>query len=547
MSNNVIIAGILGGIIGVVVGAGSSDDDAVLERMAQRLEALEASVAGAAAQDETVAGRLNAVAGSVGALDGRLRGVEGQMGALDERMSAVNGDVAALGQTLDTSVSGLDAAVADLGGTVSGLDGTVSGVGGAVEALGGAVEALDGRIADIAGAQETLAGQLDDGLASIAATNAGTTADMEAAVAALDARAAAIAGDLDAAAGAVSEQLAAITAEREAAEREAERAAARAAAEAAEAEALEARRAEAEAAREAEVADAESLAALVGEDGLALGFGQAAMVGDARVFLSRMQGSDAVMRVAGLGDVKVGPDTGDLSLDNGCAVGLAGTAGRTAYLTVDCPEAAAEAPGEVEVAAVDPEAVPETQPAVAPEPEPETAAAPDTGPDLGPDGISLSVGQTQALGAARVFFSRVSGPDVVLLVPGEGAVSVGGNAGSASIGGCDVSLAGVMDGTAYLAATCDADAVTEMVARATGSDAAPAAPADPVTLGIGETAWIGEGRVFLSRVAGGEAVLVIPGTGQATVGPQSGTASVGGCTVRLDGIEDGRVTLAPVC
>ncbi|MEL6197561.1 MAG: hypothetical protein AAFT19_06925, partial [Pseudomonadota bacterium] len=82
--------------------------------------------------------------------------------------------------------------------------------------------------------------------------------------------------------------------------------------------------------------DAATLQNRIGEDGLVLGFGESGMLGGERVLLSRMIGSDAVLHVAGGGDLRIGPDAGALDLGNGCVAVLAGMAERKAYIATLC-------------------------------------------------------------------------------------------------------------------------------------------------------------------------------------------------------------------
>ncbi|MEM6946090.1 MAG: hypothetical protein AAF565_20280, partial [Pseudomonadota bacterium] len=69
-------------------------------------------------------------------------------------------------------------------------------------------------------------------------------------------------------------------------------------------------------------------------------------------------------------------------------------------------------------------------------------------------GIVLGIGQAAPVGDSSIYFSRRSGDDVVLVVRGRDPITVGPKAGSASVGGCTVSLVGQEGRKAIFRADC---------------------------------------------------------------------------------------------
>jgi hypothetical protein len=95
-----------------------------------------------------------------------------------------------------------------------------------------------------------------------------------------------------------------------------------------------------EAGEAAPSADAETLAAAIGEDGLALAVGQTGAVGEARVFMSRIDAEtgEARIMIVGEGPTLIGGGAGPVELANGCAMSLEGVADNRAYIKVDCAD-----------------------------------------------------------------------------------------------------------------------------------------------------------------------------------------------------------------
>ncbi|MEM9781265.1 MAG: hypothetical protein AAF899_02210 [Pseudomonadota bacterium] len=187
--------------------------------------------------------------------------------------------------------------------------------------------------------------------------------------------------------------------------------------------------------------DPETLRERIGENGVALGFGESAMLGEQRVVLSRMDGRDAVLRLAGGGDLRIGPDAGALDLGDGCTAILEGTADRRAYISTFCD-------GQTRVA----RAAPASSTAVDAAGETASGTTEEAESDIAE--IVLGAGETAALGDQRIFFSRRSGQDVVLRVVGAGDITVGPLAGSAQVGGCDLTLLRMEGNKAVFRAGC---------------------------------------------------------------------------------------------
>ncbi|MEO0820346.1 MAG: hypothetical protein AAF074_07965 [Pseudomonadota bacterium] len=346
--SNTVLAAIVAGCVGVLVGAAGNVDDRKRERaMEARLSTIEADLAAATSGMDEIDSNLGAV-----------REAMPQLAAVREAVLAMNSAMPALAEAVDASDASMRSELAALRQSSE----------AAMAAIDERLAALDTRIAEMP--VELAALQPGEDTAALAAPEAPSAADLAA-------------------------------------------------------------------------ARAEALAAEIGADGLALAFGESGMAGDARVFLSRMDGVNAVLHVAGGGgDFAVGPDAGAAALANGCEIALAGTAARTAFLAVACPEGAAT--------------VAETAPP--PAPEPLTLAALEGADAMraaaGEAGLDLGVGETGTVGEASVFFSRMQGEDAVIFVRGQGQVALGPNAGSAVVGGCRLSLVGVSDGRAFLRPDC---------------------------------------------------------------------------------------------
>ncbi|MEM7497056.1 MAG: hypothetical protein AAF371_03570 [Pseudomonadota bacterium] len=167
--------------------------------------------------------------------------------------------------------------------------------------------------------------------------------------------------------------------------------------------------------------------------------GETAGLGDSRVFLSRVAGEKVHLRVAGAGDLVLGPGSAVGRVSADCAIALAGIDGRNASFRSNCATegAAGDAGGSADASSGS-----------------NASGAGDLVASAGPDEVVIRIGETQSVGEASVFFSRRDGDDVVLFVKGEGPVTVGPGAGNASIGGCSVSLVGIDGGQAVLKPDC---------------------------------------------------------------------------------------------
>ncbi|MGF1553429.1 MAG: hypothetical protein ACFBWO_13165 [Paracoccaceae bacterium] len=335
----------------------------------------------------------------------------------DERFAALDGRLESLQRTLGEVASDAGQAEARTARIADRME-AVDALGADVGALAERLTAIETGQRDAAGTQDALAEGLDTGLARLE-TALGTEAE---AIAALSARMDEIA---DGAAG--TEAVAALG---ERIDDLGERSAALPSATAPAGEAAPAATEEAPAAaapaEEAVPAEeeAERLTDEIGPEGLVMGFGESRSVGETRVFLSRMDGEDVVLR-AGAREIVLGPDAGSATMD-GCRLSLAGMVERTAYIARDCEDAAMASSGSQESAA----------------------------PAQGATTATLGIGQSAELAGTRLFLSRLDGPDVVLRLAGGEDVVVGPSAGTARIGDCRVSLLGLDGRTARLQADC---------------------------------------------------------------------------------------------
>ena len=103
--------------------------------------------------------------------------------------------------------------------------------------------------------------------------------------------------------------------------------------------------------------------------------------------------------------------------------------------------------------------------------------------------------------------------------------------------------------TAETIASTDADAATPAAAIETPADKmAKLVGEDGLILSIGQTGLVGDQKVFLSRLADGQAHVVLVGSGKATIGPYSGPVSLSGdCSLEFVGIEQRKAYLKPAC
>lgn len=283
-------------------------------------------------------------------------------------------------------------------------------------------------------------------------------------------------------------------------------------------------------------AEAEALAAAIGDDGLILGVGQTAMVGDVRVFLSRLSDSGAHLRIKGMDPVTAGIGGGAADVGGDCVVALAGIAAGKAYMTSACaePAVADAAPAEVPGAAK----------------------------------LVLTVGQTGLFGDQRVFLSRLDGGTAhlrIFTLTGQSeTAAVASHQPHVMENGCGIALAGLDGRTATFQATCG-DGVADLSDMATEVAAAPAVAAEPdpapepeprladtlsdsgLELRVGQTATIGEVKLFVQRLPGNTVQLMQVGGGALTLDVFRPIDLGNGCTVSLLGVQDGAAYVEPAC
>lgn len=90
-------------------------------------------------------------------------------------------------------------------------------------------------------------------------------------------------------------------------------------------------------------------------------------------------------------------------------------------------------------------------------------------------------------------------------------------------------------------ATADADADPRHVALT------EAIGADGLVLGVGQTAIIGEGRLFISQITDEGVRGKVPGDAWVDLNVYGGSVEIGGCTLVLAGVLDGAAYLKPAC
>ncbi|MEL6766448.1 MAG: hypothetical protein AAFP17_04655 [Pseudomonadota bacterium] len=410
-----------------------------------------------------------------------LKSLNQQLAAVEARVDAAASEA----QQAAARAGAAESAVGRVATAVAGLDGLDARLGTLGEQLA-ALEAGQAAQAESAAASaEAAAGRMSEGLAALGTRVDAMAAAAETAQAALDERLAALSVPSTASAptAAVPVPAAPVTAE----------------------------------------VPAEAAAP---ESDLTLAFGETAEIEGLRVFASRMHDGDAVLRVAGLGDVTVGPSSGRAALGNGCSLSLVAAEARKLFLDTDCTGEAAPAGGAPAVIAAD-------------------AAG---------EAFMLSPGQTAGVGEGRVFFSRVADNAAHLRVAGAGdlVLALGGDAGAVA-GDCAIALDDIKGRSAAFRSNCSVDApklamATTAAPEDTGSDdlIASAGP-DAIVLGVGEARALGDVSVFFSRRAAGDVVLFVRGRGTVTVGPQAGSATIGGCSVSLLGMVEGKAVLKPDC
>lgn len=468
-------AAVAGLVLGLAM-SGGSDSGGV---MTAQMEELQAGLGEALA---AVSDKVDALAGGISANETAIAALTGSMG---EQSASTAASLEALGAKAEADA----AALAELRGALDQLSGDQASLTEVVGAITGDMDAMRG---DLMGAmKDTLA-------AAAAAVGAGAAAAPAAPVA-----------------PAATQAVAAVAA---AAPDPAPEAAAEA----------------------DDGAAAEALAAAVGEDGLILSVGQTGAAGEAGVFLSRLSEAGAHLRIRGLGAVTAGIDGAAEDLGNGCAVALAGVAAGKAYLTVACAEpqaseAAADLPGATD--------------------------------------LSLTVGQTGLFGDTRIFLSRLDGGMAHLRIFTLTGMSENATIGSRQAhvmeNGCSVALKGLDGRTAHLAVACGeaAAALSELTtevaapAPATEPDAAaapePEAAPEPrladalsetgLELRVGQTATVGDAKVFVQRLPDGTAQLMHVGQGPLVLDRFRPAELGNGCTLRLLGVQDGAAYIEPAC
>jgi hypothetical protein len=251
--------------------------------------------------------------------------------------------------------------------------------------------------------------------------------------------------------------------------------------------------------------DPAALASQVGNTGAILLPGQSAIFGGNPVQLVSIsaESGSATLAVAG-GEPQDVASGSAIDVGNGCQVTLAGAAAGAAYLgSQDCAGAAASAGGDQNAAAAP--AAPEPQQAeAAPAQETQPAAA-EAAPDAATQEAQPAAAKTAPDPAAQD-------------APAETAA------------------AAEQPEAAETAQPAAADAPAEQPA---------AASATSQTVPVGGTASFGETRIFVSAIAEDSATLFpVGGGGRETVAVGSALDAGNGCSVTVEAIEDGQVTLA---
>ncbi len=251
--------------------------------------------------------------------------------------------------------------------------------------------------------------------------------------------------------------------------------------------------------------DPAALASQVGNTGAILLPGQSAIFGGNPVQLMSIsaESGSATLAVAG-GDPQDVASGSAIDAGNGCQVTLAGVAAGAAYLgSQDCAGAAAPAGGD-QSAAAEPAAPEPQQAEAAPAQEAQPAAA-EAAPDAATQEAQSAAAETAPDAAAQD-------------APAETAA------------------AAEQPEAAETAQPAAADASAEQPA---------AASATSQTVPVGGTASFGETRIFVSAIAEDSATLfAVGGGGRETVAVGSALDAGNGCSVTVEAIENGQVTLA---
>ncbi|MEM6974397.1 MAG: hypothetical protein AAF577_16530 [Pseudomonadota bacterium] len=481
--NKTIIAGVGGIVIGALFAMGADDDTARLRALDTKLDSVEQQIAEIGTLAQSSAETAENTVASATTTQSALGALEESVAALGSQQAALNADQEALSGSVAESLSAI--------GALPGSDD---------------LAAIDARIADLGATMERRAEALEARMAALGTAPVAPAAEA-APEAAVD----------DAIAIAPPEAMGASVAAAPA---------------------------------PADASDPPA-AVSVGDDAIALAFGHSTMAGETRVFLSRRAGNDVVLALPGGRMVRAGPDAGTADLGDGCTLALAGIDDRMAYLAHDC------ATGSVAAA----DALFTTVPA------PLTELSSDVETlrqQIGETGMSLGFGESAMLGGQRIILSRMDGQDAVLRLAGGGDLRMGPEAGALVLeDGCSAALAGTAERRAYIAVLCEGETLVARAAPATatavdassapaGSEADPAGAVaegsvNEIILGAGETASLGDQRIFFSRRSGQDVVLRVVGGGDITVGPFAGSAEVGGCELRLIRMEGNKGVFGANC
>lgn len=251
--------------------------------------------------------------------------------------------------------------------------------------------------------------------------------------------------------------------------------------------------------------DPAALASQVGNTGAILLPGQSAIFGGNPVQLVSISADSgsATLAVAG-GDPQDVMSGSAIDAGNGCQVTLAGVAAGAAYLgSQECAGAAAPAGGDQSAAAAP--AAPEPQQAeAAPAQEAQPATA-EAAPDAATQEAQPAAAETAPDAAAQD-------------APAE---------------------------TAAAAEQPEATETAQPAAAAAPAEQPAAARATSQTVPVGGTASFGETRIFVSAIAEDSATLfAVGGGGRETVAVGSALDAGNGCSVTVEAIENGQVTLA---
>ena len=243
-----------------------------------------------------------AVACVVGALFGYNIGAGGdgdeevskRLGQIEERLASLDGL-----ETANSSIAELTSANETIMGELSAVKEGLGGLESGLQALPGSIDDLSKQVAKLEGGSEAVR---EDVAAAFSATSSavdGVTSELQAVVARFAAIEAAAVSPV---AAPPSEAQAADVAE----------------------------------APTPEVDMAAGLRSAIGENGVILSVGQTGVVGEARLFLSRLDEQAAHLVVVGGERITLGAFDSAKPLKGGCAVSLEGVHERKAYIAADC-------------------------------------------------------------------------------------------------------------------------------------------------------------------------------------------------------------------